>query len=75
MPDLSFAPDSSHIKLVTYNPSTKQMAVTFSTNGKTYTHTDVPHEIYESARQRRSFGQYYHGTIKHRYKLLATGQK
>ncbi len=69
---LSFTPNSKHVKLVSYDPTLKHLAVTFATTGKTYTHVNVPQEIYTRASKLRSFGQYYHGAIKTRYKLLAT---
>ena len=66
---ISFTPDSTHAQLVTYSPSLRHLSVTFH-NGRTYTHTNVPLDIYTRSSKVRSFGSYYHGSIKSRYKLL-----
>lgn len=66
----NFIPKSSaHIKQASYDPATRHLSVTFSTTGRTYTHSKVPPEVYEAFSRFRSAGSYYHRFIKH-YPLI-----
>ena len=54
---------SSAISSCTYDDETSDLIVTF-TNGRSYTHPDVPEEIYQQLVMSSSPGSFYNSAIK-----------
>jgi hypothetical protein len=54
---------SSSIAAAGYDPDTRTMEVEF-VNGRTYTHPDVPPEVYEGLVSAESPGRFYNQQIK-----------
>lgn len=58
--------DSSAIRFVDYNPSTRVLKITFTT-GNTYDYFNVPQHIYDGLISAASKGSYYNDFIKDVY--------
>lgn len=65
---MTFAPKSSHIQNVEYDPASQIISVQFA-NGKTYTHGGFPADAAAAFQKFPSAGSYYHRFVK-KYKLL-----
>lgn len=62
MPDV----DSTAIRAIDYDPTTRQLRVTFP-GGNTYKYYDVPRAVYETFLHAESKGLYFNGYIRDRY--------
>lgn len=49
-----------------YDPDTRQLEIEFP-SGRTYTHENVPQEVYDALVSAPSAGAYYNAAIKGRY--------
>jgi hypothetical protein len=54
---------STAISSCTYDDATNELIVTF-TNGRSYTHADVPQEVYQGLVMSSSPGSFYNSSIR-----------
>jgi hypothetical protein len=59
--------NSTAIRKIGYDPSTRQMYVDFEDSDPHYTYCGVPHHIFEQFVSARSVGRFYHQYIKDHY--------
>ena len=57
---------STSLASADYDPSTLELLITFS-NGRSYSYSEVPKEVYDGLLGASSPGAYYHANIKDNY--------
>lgn len=60
--------NSSQIKSIGYDPTTKTLEVEFKSNGALYQYHDVPQSAYQEFSKAGSLGQHFNQKIKGNYK-------
>ena len=59
-------PDSSHIARLQYDETSSQLIIEFR-NGKKYSYSDVPYEIWNDFIESPSAGKYFSANIRGKY--------
>ncbi len=72
---IHFEPErSSHVRRLSYDPDTKDLHVMF-TNDASYTHGNVPPNVFAAMTRHPSIGTYYHKVIKRHYPMTVKSPK